>query len=235
MIEKRALIILTLNEIEGIRFLFSKIPFGKIDEILVVDGGSTDGTLDFLKERGIRYLVQDKKGRGEAFRLGVANTQASRLVFFSPDGNENPEDIIKLLDLLDSCDMAIASRFLKGAHNEEDGKIFPLRAWVNRIFTLFANIVWNKDVFVTDTINGFRAIKREVFEALNIDARGYVIEYQMSIRAMRLGYKIKEIPTWEGERIGGESQAKSLPTGIVFLRFLVRELFIRRTLINSKK
>ena len=75
-------------------------------------------------------------------------------------------------------------------------------------------------------INGFRGIKRGSFNNLNLDALGYTIEYQATIRALKKGMKIVEIPTVEGPRIGGESYAKSIPTGIKFLKCLIRELVI---------
>jgi hypothetical protein len=116
--------------------------------------------------------------------------------------------------------------------NEEDGKMFPWRAWANRAFTYIANLLWNKGKYVTDTINGYRAIKKEAFNLLNLDAPGFAIEYQMSIRAMKAGLKIAEIPTVEGQRIGGESTAKSIPTGILFVKFLLREMMIGNKFLN---
>jgi len=223
---KSSLIILTLNEIEGVRSLFDRIPFDAVDECFVVDGGSIDGTIEFFREKGIRVIPQDVKGRGEAFQIAIKKAEGDHLVFFSPDGNEDPGDIPRLLELLTSgYDLAIASRFLPNSQNEEDDLRLPWRAWANRAFTYIANIIWNTNgSYITDTINGYRAIKREAFNRLNIDAPGFVIEYQMSIRAMKLGLKVVEIPTIEGQRIGGESTAKSIPTGLLFLRFLLKEI-----------
>ncbi len=223
---KSSLIILTLNEIEGVRALYDKIPFDAVDECFVVDGGSTDGSVEFFRERGIRVVPQEIKGRGEAFRIAVKEAEGDHLIFFSPDGNEDPNDIPKLLELLTKgYDIAIASRFLPGSKNEEDDLRFPWRAWANKTFTYIANIIWNTNRnYITDTINGYRAIKKEVFNKLNIDAPGFVIEYQMSIRAMKLGLKVVEIPSIEGLRIGGESTAKSIPTGLLFLKHLLIEI-----------
>ncbi len=223
---KSSLIILTLNEIEGVRALYDRIPFDAADECFVVDGGSVDGTIEFFKERGIRVVPQEIKGRGEAFRIAVKEAKGDQLVFFSPDGNENPGDIPKLLELLTKgYDIAIASRFLSGSKNEEDDLLFPWRAWANKAFTFIANSIWNiKENYITDTINGYRAIKKEAFNKLNINAPGFVIEYQMSIRAMKSGLKVVEIPTIEGQRIGGESTAKSIPTGFIFMKHLLREI-----------
>ena len=223
---KSSLIILTLNEIEGVRTLYDRIPFDAVDECFVVDGGSIDGTVEFFREKGIKVVPQEIKGRGEAFRIAVKRAEGDHLIFFSPDGNEDPDDIPKLLELLAmGYDIAIASRFLSGSQNEEDDLRFPWRAWANRAFTFIANIIWNTNRnYITDTINGYRAIKKEAFNKLNISAPGFVIEYQMSIRAMKLGLKVVEIPTVEGQRIGGVSTAKSIPTGLLFLRFLLKEI-----------
>ena len=223
---KSSLIILTLNEIEGVRTLYDRIPFDAVDECFVVDGGSIDGTVEFFRERGIKVVPQEIKGRGEAFQIAVREAKGDYLIFFSPDGNEDPGDIPKLLELLAmGYDIAIASRFLSGSQNEEDDLRFPWRAWANRAFTFIANIIWNTNRnYITDTINGYRAIKKEAFNKLNISTPGFVIEYQMSIRAMKLGLKVVEIPTVEGQRIGGVSTAKSIPTGLLFLRFLLKEI-----------
>jgi len=67
---------------------------------------------------------------------------------------------------------------------------------------------------------------------LKIDAHGFVVEFQMSIRAMKLKYKVKEIPTIEGDRIGGKSTAKSIPTGLRALRLLFYEVFIGKRFVN---
>ncbi len=223
---KSSLIILTLNEIEGVRTLYDRIPFDAVDECFVVDGGSIDGTVEFFREKGIKVVPQEIKGRGEAFQIAVREAKGDYLIFFSPDGNEDPGDIPKLLELLAmGYDIAIASRFLSGSQNEEDDLRFPWRAWANRAFTFIANIIWNTNRnYITDTINGYRAIKKEAFNKLNISAPGFVIEYQMSIRAMKLGLKVVEIPTVEGQRIGGVSTAKSIPTGLLFLKFLLKEI-----------
>lgn len=221
---KRAVVLLAFNEIEALPQIFDKIPRAGA-ELVAVDGGSKDGTREWLISKGVRVLDQPRRGRGVAFREAVERLDAEQFVFFSPDGNENPDDIPKLFAALDEgFDLAIASRMMKGAFNEEDVRWFRPRKWVNQAFTLIANILWNRGAYITDTINGFRAVKRSAFLSLACDADGFVIEYQMSIRAMKRGLKIKEIPTREGPRLGGVSTAESWPTGVVFLRQLGREL-----------
>ena len=77
---------------------------------------------------------------------------------------------------------------------------------------------------MTDTINGFRAIKRRCVLEMELEPTGFDIEFQMSIRGRKLGYRIVEIPTREGDRIGGESTAYSIPTGMLMLKRYVKEL-----------
>lgn len=220
---KATLVILTFNEIEGIRALYDKLPLDKIDEVFVVDGGSTDGTIEFLDGKGLKIIPQDIRGRGEAFRIGIREAKNENVVFFSPDGNEDSNDILKLLNGLDEgYDMVIASRFMRGSRSDDSDIPFPLRGIGNKVFTLVVNILWGGKL--TDSINGFRAIKKSKFKRINPDAPGFAIEFQMSIRALKFKYKIKEIPTYEGDRIGGKSTAHTIPTGWLLTKIILREL-----------
>jgi glycosyltransferase involved in cell wall biosynthesis len=192
--------------------------------------------VELFESRGVKVVGQDKKGRGEAFRVAFGSASGDVLCFFSPDGNEEPADIPKLFEQIEAgADMAIARRFGEGARNEEDDLKLPWRAWANQGFTLLANLAFNapnilrdRRAYLRDTINGYRAITREAFQRLSVDAEGFLIEYQMTMRALKLGMKIVEIPTIEHDRIGGQSTASSLPTGFRFVRGLAREILIGR-------
>jgi glycosyltransferase involved in cell wall biosynthesis len=219
------LVLLTLNEIDGVGHVFPKLPLSAVDELLVVDGGSTDGTLEFFAARGVRVIRQARRGRGEAFRLAAEHARNEWLVFFSPDGNEDPEDIPRLIDgLAAGYDMVIASRFMSGARSEDDDKfLFASRRWGNLMFTGLVNLLF-RGPRITDTINGYRAVTRTAFRRLAPDAQGYAIEFQMSMRALRLGLRVLEIPTEESARVGrGVSKLNAVPVGLTFLRLLLRE------------
>lgn len=221
---KTTLIIFTLNEIEGVNKIFPLIPFSCFDECFVIDGGSTDGTIEFFQEKNIPVVRQQKPGRGQAFFEAARIAEGDILFFFSPDGNEEPADLLKLLSAMkNGGDMAIASRAMKGGQFEKENFFIPYRAWANRIFSFLANLFFRGRV--SDAINGFRAIRKDRFFDLKLNAEHFAIEYQMSIRAMKKKYNIMEAATIEGERMG-KSKAKSLPVGLDLLGTLVKEFFL---------
>ena len=94
---RNALIILIKDEIKGIVHLFDQIPFNKFDEVLAIDGMSTDGSAEFLKNKGIKVITQTVRGRGQAFRDAFNSTDSDLLLFFGPDGNEDPADIERFI------------------------------------------------------------------------------------------------------------------------------------------
>ncbi|MEC7885818.1 MAG: hypothetical protein VX544_03430, partial [Pseudomonadota bacterium] len=96
----------------------------------------------------------------------------------------------------------------------------------NNIFNLLANLAFRKKgPYITDSINGYRAITKKTANLLKLDASDYTIEYQMTMRALKKNIKIIEFPTVEGQRLFGETQAKSIPTGLRFIKCFIRELF----------
>lgn len=223
---KISLVLLTLDELPGLEALFEKIPFDAVDEAFAVDGGSTDGTLDFYRDHGFTVLSQQSKGRGEAFRMAFEHASGDALLFFSPDGNEDPADIPKFRIFLEGgADLVIATRMTKHAENEEDHLWFRWRKWANLTFNVMANAAWNRSgQYVTDSINGYRAITKKAWEKLQPDGNGYTIEYQSTIRALKHRLKIAEFPTREGQRIGPEKGSPSIQTGVAFLKLYKKEL-----------
>ncbi|MBK7757014.1 MAG: glycosyltransferase [Deltaproteobacteria bacterium] len=225
MIRDAAIVLLTLNEVQGLNALWDRIPRDRFRELVAVDGGSKDGTREFLAARGVPILDQTIPGRGVAFRVAAEACHAERLIFYSPDGNEDPDDIERLDDLLiGGARLAIASRFARGAVNEEDVSPFRPRSWANQGLTALANLLFNEGPWVTDTINGFRALRRADLLALDTSVKRFPIEYQISIRSMARRWPIAELATNEGQRIGGASKALSWPVGKDHLKVLFSEL-----------
>jgi len=228
---KTVLCLLTLNERECLEKIFPLIPEPSeengYDQVVAVDGGSTDGTLDFFKDHNIQVIGQSKKGRGEAFHQAFKNINADLFIFFSPDGNEDPNDIKKFKGFIqDGADLVIASRMMKESYNEEDDLIFKWRKWANNAFNFIANLFFKKNgPYISDSINGFRALTMDTYKKLQLSANDYTIEYQMTIRSFKKELTIKEFPTIEGQRVAGETGAPSIPTGLRFIKRFLTEFF----------
>lgn len=223
--------ILNRNESEALPQILPAIPRDTVELIFAVDGNSTDGSQDILKSHDIPVVIQTATGRGEAFRLAFdhAGMDVDALIFFSPDGNENPADVPRFREGLEAdSDIVIASRMMSGAVNEEDDSWFRPRKWANIAFNWLAYLTWGRHQRrITDGINGYRAITRSAWDRMALDGSGYTIEYQSTIRAYKNRLRVTEFPTIEGQRLGGESNAKAIDTGIQFIKLYFTELFGR--------
>jgi hypothetical protein len=223
---KITLLIIARNEILNIKLIHDKISLICIDnsiDFFYIDGNSTDGSIEFFIENNIKYKQQIYNGRGGAIRSGFELIKSDAYIIFSPDGNENILDLPKFIARLNNgADLVIASRMMEGAHNEEDGSFFRPRKWANNFFNMIANLRFNRGTYVTDSINGYRAITKQALNFIKLDANDYTIEYQMTMRSMGCNLRIEEFRTHEGERKFGVTGAPSITTGIAFIkRFII--------------
>jgi hypothetical protein len=131
-------------------------------------------------------------------------------------------------------EFVVASRMIPGAVNEDDGKLLKWRKWANNGFALLANILFGHDGNrTTDVTNGFRGISARAWDRMQLTSKDLTMDYQMVIRALKLGIPITEFPTKEGHRIAGATNFASLPTGIAELKLVWRELKIGRREVNG--
>ena len=217
-------IITTLNEIIGVKEIVPKINKKWVDEIVFVDGGSTDGTIEEAKKMGFRVVMQQEKGEyagghGAAVLEGVNATTSDNIVLFGPDGNDDPEKIPELIEKLkEGFDQVLVTRFGKGSINLDAGII---DSFGNKMFAFLVNVFFGGHW--TDTLNESRIISRSAFTELNYDAMGMSSTQQMSIRGLKRKQKICEIIGNEGERIGGKRKMRPLSTGASLSLGIIKE------------
>ena len=211
--------VLTLDEIDGTSIIMPQVKKEWADEIVFVDGGSTDGTIEKAGELGFRVIHQKNKGEGNACRVGTDATKSDYVMFFSPDGNDVPEDIPKLIEKTkEGHDVVHISRF--GPNSQSDDANW-LEYFGNKMFTFLVNTFFGGTY--TDALNGFRIIKRSIWDELKTDAQYLNIEQQTCIRCAKRNILIYQIDGKEPARIGGERIMRPLTTGSQLSYQIIKE------------
>lgn len=232
---KVTLLIPTLNEIVGMREIMPKIKPEWVDQILFIDGQSTDGTLDYIKEKGYQYVIQKKKGMRNAYMESLPYVTGDVILTFSPDGNSIAELIPECIKKMKEgdYDMVIVSRYAKGAKSADDDMVTGFGNWM---FRTMINVCHR--AHYTDPMVIYRAYKKQLIHDLDLDKdSSYEKEEQLfktnvswepllSIRAAKRKLKYAEIPGDEPARIGGERKLQILAWGAVFLYQTIREMFV---------
>ena len=214
-----AVIVLTLDEIEGVKKIMPRVKKEWAEEIVFVDGGSKDGTVEEAERLGFKVIHQKNRGEGNACRIGLEQTKSDYIIFFSPDGNAVPEDIPHLIkETKAGHDLAHVSRFGKNSVSEDAG---ALDRFGNKMFTFLVNVFFGGHL--TDALNGFRIIKREIMLDLKTDAQFLNIEQQICIRALKKRYEIHEIEGKEPKRIGGIRKMRPLIVGAQLSWQIIKE------------
>ncbi|MFC1566326.1 glycosyltransferase family 2 protein [bacterium] len=231
--------LLTRNDAESVEITLKKFNDSKIDknDVLIIDGQSTDDTLEIIRNSGFDFLIQEKRGRGNAFRLACREVDADYVILFSSDGEESFEDLLELFSLLKNAlpeeyDLIIMSRLKNGNYfkSRYNPKYIP-RLFILKLFNLITNMFFNRtDEKITDCWNGFRAINRKRFMDLKTRENFHGIELESTIKMLKAGCKVKELPTIEEERISGESKLPPFQTIAELFKLVWREYDI----INQK-
>ena len=211
--------VLTLDEIDGVSEIMPKIKKEWADKIIFVDGGSTDGTIEKAKELGFEVIHQKNQGEGNACRVGTDATESDFIMFFSPDGNDVPDDIPKLIEKTnEGHDIVHISRFGKNSVSEDANW---LDRFGNNMFTFLVNTFFGGNY--SDALNGFRIIRRKIWDGLKTDAQYLNIEQQTCIRLAKRKIPIFEINGKEPKRIGGERKMRPLTTGAQLSYQIIKE------------
>ena len=230
---KVTLLVITLNELEGLKVVMPRVDPSWCDQIIIADGGSTDGSLEWAKEHGYTVLVQSKPGLRHAYSESLELIEGDIVVTFSPDGNSIPELIPDLTrKMKEGYDMVIASRYLGDAKSEDDDMVTAFGNW---LFARTVNLLYGGHY--TDTVVIFRTWKKTLFTDLDLHRDEGFQPFEkffrttlgpeplMSVRALKRNLKIGEIPGDEPPRIGGERKLQVFKWGASFLLIFFRELW----------
>lgn len=194
-----SVLIPALNEEKSIALVIDEIPDDWVDEIIVADNGSTDGTAEVARRAGARVVSAPAPGYGSACLAAMAVMNAPDIVvFLDGDHSDYPADLPKLVQpiLRGEADLVIGSRLLGGA---ERGSLTPQQRFGNTLATRL--IQWFFDVRFTD-LGPFRAIRREALQDLAMADRDFGWTVEMQVKAARRGLKCVEVPVRYRKRIG---------------------------------
>lgn len=218
---KSTLILPTLNELEALRVVLPEIRGSGVDELIFVDGGSTDGTIELLRQNDCRVHHQVRRGYGNAMQEGVELASGEIIIEFPADGSSLPSKIPEILQRMhEGWDLVIASRYLGSATSSDDDRMTALGNWM---FTRLVNFLFRTRY--TDVLVGYRAYRKSRMMELNMDATGLSWPCQSSIRFATAGLRVTEIPADEPARIGGQRKMSPLGTGWEVLRLIFREFW----------
>jgi glycosyltransferase involved in cell wall biosynthesis len=200
-----SVVIPALNEVENLPHVLPLIP-AWVDEVLLVDGQSTDGTIEAARQLlpGIRIVQQEGRGKGAALQSGFKSAQGEIPIFVNA--------------LLVGADFAKGSRFVQGGGTAD----MPwYRRWGNQGFVMMVRLLFGGAY--SDLCYGYNAFWSDILPAIHLDADGFEVETTMNVRALRAGLKVVEVPSFEDKRIYGEGRLRTFPDGWRVLKAIVRE------------
>lgn len=233
---KVTLLVPTLNEIDGMKAIMPQINPAWCDQVLILDGGSTDGTAEWAREQGYSVYVQKEPGLRQAYREVWPMIEGDVVLTFSPDGNSIP-DVIPLLTrkMAEGYDMVIASRYLQDASSEDDTWLTGFGNW---FFTRTVNILFG--AHYTDAMVIYRIYRTNLVYELDLDKdRSYRTaeklfctriswEPLLSVRAAKRKLRIAEIPAREPPRVAGKRKLQIWRWGAAYYFQFIREIFFWR-------
>jgi len=209
------------NEARNLPYVLRELP-DLVTEVILVDGHSTDATVDVAKVLWPDIIIAEQRGRGkgDALREGVALSRGEIIVLMDADGSTRPQEIELFVAALISgnADYVKGSRYLSGGGSED---FTPLRRIGNWSLNACANLLYH--THFTDFCYGFNAFWRECIPVIPIECDGFEVEAQLNCRAARSGLRIIEVPSIERPRQHGESHLMPLRDGWRILRAILRE------------
>ena len=215
-----SLVIPVKNEARNIGWVLEQVA-DEVNEVILVDGNSTDATLITARSYrpDIKVVLQEGLGKGSALRSGFLAATGDIIVMMDADGSMAPQEIRHYLHFLNNgYDFVKGSRFIAGGGSLD---ITPFRRMGNRFLLGVFNSLYDGDL--TDLCYGFCAFHRRYLDTMALSATGFEIEAEMIVRAMQAGLRIAEVPSLELPRRAGRSNLRSIRDGTRVLRTVVRD------------
>lgn len=215
-----SVVVPALNEERNLPFVLPKIG-AWVDEVILVDGHSTDRTCDVARSLlpDVRVLEQPGRGKGAALRAGFDAAEGDIIVMLDADGSTDPREIPVFVGaLVAGADFVKGNRFAQGAGTADMSR---LRKVGNALLVFAVRLFFGGRC--SDLCYGYMAFWKRVLPRLALDADGFEIETQMSIRALGTGLRVAEVPSFEFRRLHGKSNLRTVPDGWRVLKTILRE------------
>ena len=215
-----SVVIPTLDEAQNLPHVLPRIPRW-VDEVVIVDGGSTDRTVEVAKElRPDVVIVEDlTPGKGAALRRGFDASTGDIIVMIDADGSMDPSEIRRFVSVLvGGAQFAKGSRFLHGGGTDD---MEWYRRLGNTALTMCVRMGFGGRY--SDLCYGYNAFWKTAIDSLDLDADGFEIETLMNIRALQAGLAVTEVPSFESKRIHGSSHLNTITDGWRVLRTIITE------------
>ncbi|MFE5330669.1 glycosyltransferase family 2 protein [Embleya sp. NPDC056575] len=218
--DRVTLVVPARNEARNLPWVLQQIPEG-VDEVLLIDGDSTDAT-SLITRRYLpaaRVIPQSGPGKGSALRTGFRHATGDIIVTIDADGSMSPHEIPHYVHFLSNgYDFVKGSRFVGGGGSLD---LTAVRSLGNHALTALVSRLYGYRL--TDLCYGFCAFRRCFLEHLDLRSTGFEIEAEMIVRALRAGLRIGEVPSLELPRRSGRSNLNALRDGHRVLRTVLRE------------
>ncbi len=210
-------IVPTLNECTTVADVIIKAK-QYTDWVIVVDGYSTDGTCEIALDAGAEVILQEGKGKGMALRTVFKKITADIFIIIDGDGTYDALETDKLVQpiLNGEADMVVGSRF---NGRMEDGSISQTNLVGNMLFNFLLNYLYKGKV--TDSQSGYRAMNKTTVESLKLDSTGFEVETEITVKALKQGLIIKEVPITYTKRRDTSSKLNSFKDGSRILKTII--------------